>query len=441
MGYTKLLVTFDRSSGRSSAAAQHKTSVTLTDFEADSESSDLETIQRCMRSGNQRNTNKNHYIPLSYKFLANNGNNLKTGHNKRSAICGSVTTVNLAGFNAAVNNTSELESCEIDDMQTTAAATKAPTITATLLNEHLPHKYKQQQQRVTLMAITQNAMTTGSTTSTKTQSLGSTVATSTTSNNSNSHSNSNSSSGNNSDSMSNTSSIGVTANAVVAASDQNNHNNSNCNITTKLLADNESNQQHHLQHHHQQQHHKINGGIAMKQKNIAIISPNSHKNFNNNKHSHHHHHHHGNNNKSPTVLRKHHEHHHSSDISKFNRSNRKSKNCAIFYFKHLDTDNETNYSNSNCGDDGHDDCHGVACVGGGGGGSSGLVGNDHHCREDFCNVGGSDVDDNDVGGLGNDNIIGGLLSSSAASSSHTSDVSTRFELKLLIIYSQSSVKT
>lgn len=28
------------------------------------------------------------------------------------------------------------------------------------------------------------------------------------------------------------------------------------------------------------------------------------------------------------------------DISKFNRSNRKSKNCAIFYFKHLDTDTE-----------------------------------------------------------------------------------------------------
>lgn len=28
------------------------------------------------------------------------------------------------------------------------------------------------------------------------------------------------------------------------------------------------------------------------------------------------------------------------DISKFNRSNRKSKNCAIFYFRHLDTDGE-----------------------------------------------------------------------------------------------------
>lgn len=30
-----------------------------------------------------------------------------------------------------------------------------------------------------------------------------------------------------------------------------------------------------------------------------------------------------------------------SDSSKFNRSNRKSKNCAIFYFRHLDTDPET----------------------------------------------------------------------------------------------------
>ena len=31
------------------------------------------------------------------------------------------------------------------------------------------------------------------------------------------------------------------------------------------------------------------------------------------------------------------------DSSKFNRSNRKSKNCAIFYFKHLDTDAETTH--------------------------------------------------------------------------------------------------
>lgn len=28
------------------------------------------------------------------------------------------------------------------------------------------------------------------------------------------------------------------------------------------------------------------------------------------------------------------------DFSKFNRSNRKSKNCAIFYYKHIDTDND-----------------------------------------------------------------------------------------------------
>uniref|UniRef100_A0A0K8WJL6 Uncharacterized protein n=2 Tax=Bactrocera latifrons TaxID=174628 RepID=A0A0K8WJL6_BACLA len=66
-------------------------------------------------------------------------------------------------------------------------------------------------------------------------------------------------------------------------------------------------------------------GLPIKQKSIAIISPNSH------------------NNKSPTVLRKRHSQHHT-DISKFNRSNRKSKNCAVFYFKHLDTDNETNCS-------------------------------------------------------------------------------------------------
>ncbi|XP_046808812.1 serine-rich adhesin for platelets isoform X2 [Lucilia cuprina] len=371
-----------------------------------------------MRSSNQRNTTKtHHYTPMSYKFLGNNAGSLITGHNnKRSTICGSVTNVNLAA--AVINNASELESCEIDDdMQTTAAS----TITATLLNEHLQQKHlqqhlkhQQQQQRVTLMAITQNAMTTGSTTSTATQSLGSTVATSTTSSNSNisnsnssvSHSNSNSGSGNNSDSMSNTSSIGVATNAIVVLANNHNNNNNN-NITTKLLADNESNQQHHLQHHHQQQH-KINGGLTMKQKNIAIISPNSHKNYHN-KHSHHHHGvGGGNNNKSPTVLRKHHEHHHSSDISKFNRSNRKSKNCAIFYFKHLDTDNETNYSNSNCGDDGHDDVHGG--VGGGG-----LIANG--------DVVGSVVDvDDDDDCMVNDNIVGGLLFSSAASSSHTSDL-------------------
>uniref|UniRef100_A0A182JWQ3 Uncharacterized protein n=1 Tax=Anopheles christyi TaxID=43041 RepID=A0A182JWQ3_9DIPT len=35
-----------------------------------------------------------------------------------------------------------------------------------------------------------------------------------------------------------------------------------------------------------------------------------------------------------------------SDSSKFNRSNRKSKNCATFYFKHLDTDSELNKDSS-----------------------------------------------------------------------------------------------
>jgi plasmid rolling circle replication initiator protein Rep len=34
------------------------------------------------------------------------------------------------------------------------------------------------------------------------------------------------------------------------------------------------------------------------------------------------------------------------DISKFNKSNRKSKNCAIFYFKHMDTDTENNNENN-----------------------------------------------------------------------------------------------
>lgn len=66
-------------------------------------------------------------------------------------------------------------------------------------------------------------------------------------------------------------------------------------------------------------------GLPIKQKSIAIISPNSH------------------NNKSPTVFRKRQTQQHT-DISKFNRSNRKSKNCAVFYFKHLDTDIETNCS-------------------------------------------------------------------------------------------------
>lgn len=35
-----------------------------------------------------------------------------------------------------------------------------------------------------------------------------------------------------------------------------------------------------------------------------------------------------------------------NDLSKFNRSTRKSKNCATFYFKHLDTDSELNKDSS-----------------------------------------------------------------------------------------------
>ncbi|EDV96000.1 GH15451 [Drosophila grimshawi] len=94
-----------------------------------------------------------------------------------------------------------------------------------------------------------------------------------------------------------------------------------------------------------------NGGNSGKPKNIAVavITPNTHNhNHNHNHHNMHHGHGHGLGhelNKSPTVLRKagigHHRSHHHNDTSKFNRSNRKSKNCAIFYFKHLDTDNET----------------------------------------------------------------------------------------------------
>ncbi|KAH8302280.1 hypothetical protein KR044_004776, partial [Drosophila immigrans] len=91
---------------------------------------------------------------------------------------------------------------------------------------------------------------------------------------------------------------------------------------------------------------------------VAVITPNTHNhnhNHNHNNHNHHHHHHNGHDlNKSPTVLRKSSSsatttmaagttpsHRGHNDNSKFNRSNRKSKNCAIFYFKHLDTDNET----------------------------------------------------------------------------------------------------
>ncbi len=37
----------------------------------------------------------------------------------------------------------------------------------------------------------------------------------------------------------------------------------------------------------------------------------------------------------------------NKDFSKFNRSNRKSKNCATFYYKHVDTDSEQNPANMN----------------------------------------------------------------------------------------------
>ncbi|XP_041673930.1 uncharacterized protein LOC108104664 isoform X3 [Drosophila eugracilis] len=91
----------------------------------------------------------------------------------------------------------------------------------------------------------------------------------------------------------------------------------------------------------QQRHHNIGNKMLPNKahnKNIAVavITPNSHGNT-----SHGHGLGHGMGhelNKSPLGLRK--TRHHHNDTSKFNRSNRKSKNCAIFYFKHLDTDNE-----------------------------------------------------------------------------------------------------
>ncbi|EDW76733.2 uncharacterized protein Dwil_GK20119 [Drosophila willistoni] len=115
-------------------------------------------------------------------------------------------------------------------------------------------------------------------------------------------------------------------------------------------------QQHHHHHHHHSMLQMRNkmlppsvGGVAggpgncsTKSKSIAVavITPNSHGNGNANSNNAN-----GSNStyhndltKSPSVLRK---SRHHNDTSKFNRSNRKSKNCAIFYFKHLDTDNET----------------------------------------------------------------------------------------------------
>ncbi|XP_030239933.1 uncharacterized protein LOC108650351 isoform X4 [Drosophila navojoa] len=81
---------------------------------------------------------------------------------------------------------------------------------------------------------------------------------------------------------------------------------------------------------------------------VAVITPNTHHSNGHGHNGHGHGHGHGHShshshdlNKSPTVLRKSQMHRSHNDTSKFNRSNRKSKNCAIFYFKHLDTDNET----------------------------------------------------------------------------------------------------
>uniref|UniRef100_A0A1I8M352 Uncharacterized protein n=1 Tax=Musca domestica TaxID=7370 RepID=A0A1I8M352_MUSDO len=264
-------------------------------------------------------------------------------------------------------------------------------------------------QRLTLMAITQNGMTTGSA-ATNSSSSGSSSSSSSSgalSGCSINGSNSNSSSTN-----------GIVVDTAMQ------HKLS----TSSAASDNNiGNQQHH------QQNNLANGscggggigiagiggtssGLTMKQKNIAIISPNNSHNGTKASHHHHHHQHHKLNNKSPTVLRKHYEHHHAADISKFNRSNRKSKNCAIFYFKHLDTDNETNYSNSNCGDDVHD-----VVVGGGGGG--GVVREDG----DMANHDEEDDNGNIVVGGGRCRRVGAALSSSAASS-HASDLQKSAEV-------------
>lgn len=45
---------------------------------------------------------------------------------------------------------------------------------------------------------------------------------------------------------------------------------------------------------------------------------------------------------TPNIVKK-----RSKDFSKFNRSNRKSKNCAIFYYKHIDSDNDPAAINEN----------------------------------------------------------------------------------------------
>ncbi|XP_061391325.1 klarsicht protein-like [Musca vetustissima] len=438
-GYTKLLVTFDRSTGggRSSATGRYKANLSLTDFEADSESSDLETIQQRIR--NQRATPLNiancggggkalltstsattyKYLnlangsfsqnPTTKRYAFSNNNNTKTATQSSTLVasnvdCGLVAATDTTDTNGEVllqptieNNTTELESCEIDEMQTKAADILVNATTMVANDRlHLLHNH----QRLTLMAITQNGMTT--TTGSAATSNGSTS--------SSSASSSSSSSGALSGCSLNGSNGGNSSSTNGGIID--NHNNS---TMQHKLSSSASDNINNNQQHHQQQNNFANGGalvggivvgiggcssgLTMKQKNIAIISPNnSHNGAKTPSHHHNHHHnqYHKLNNKSPTVLRKHYEHHHASDISKFNRSNRKSKNCAIFYFKHLDTDNETNYSNSNYGDDVHD-----VVVGG-----------------------GRDVGDEDDNG----NIVvagrrrrGGALSSSAASS-HASDL-------------------
>ncbi|XP_073839079.1 klarsicht isoform X3 [Musca autumnalis] len=408
-GYTKLLVTFDRSTGgRSSAAggnnSKFKTNLTLSDFEADSESSDLETIQQRIR--NQRGAftvgGGKGLLTTTYKYLIANGsfspnqakrynafsnNNHHTKTTTTSvAPATKVATSSVSGANvscsldtaanevvveepAIENNTTELESCEINDMQTKATAADLLVNAKMVANDHLHLPSQQQQlkvlhqqqlhnhQRLTLMAITQNGMTTATTT-------GSTA--------------------NSSGSLSSSSSSGALSGCSINGSNSNSSSTSgiidNHTMQHKLSSSSSTASDNNQQQHHQQNNLANgvgvgaggivglggiggNSGLTMKQKNIAIISPNN--SHNGTKASHHHHPHQHpnklNNKKSPTVLRKHYEHHHAADISKFNRSNRKSKNCAIFYFKHLDTDNETNYSNSQCGDDVHD------VVGGSGG--------------------------------------------------------------------------
>uniref|UniRef100_A0A1I8PK09 Uncharacterized protein n=1 Tax=Stomoxys calcitrans TaxID=35570 RepID=A0A1I8PK09_STOCA len=267
----------------------------------------------------------------------------------------------------------------------------------------LHHQQQQQQQlhnhqRLTLMAITQNSMTTGSAAANLAQSSGG-LSSSSSSSSSSGASSASSTTGN-------SSSTGALIDNLTKQHKLSNGGGSSSN------SDNNQ-QHHHHRHSHQPPHHHhlpnaggiagVMGGVvgavngAMKQKNIAIISPNNSHNGIGGGGSKAHHHHPPQHHKSPTVLRKHHhhEHHHAADISKFNRSNRKSKNCAIFYFKHLDTDNETNYSNSNCGDDVHD-----------------MI------------VGGDGVDNGSrlTVGVDDDGIVSGGAHLSSAASLHASDL-------------------